>query len=73
MTDKPKPTAWLNWSLHVERPHCDGDSIDLASIDSDNDYSISRHIFSGEWDKLQDYEVECPHCLKEFQLEKVEY
>ena len=67
-----KPVATLDWSLEVECPACKKE-VDLVTVDAENGYSIARLIFGNEWDKLNDWEVTCPHCLHEFKIEKVEY
>lgn len=65
-------TARLEWSLYVDCPKCDK-SNDLADSEHDAEHSISLHIFSNSWDKLEGWEVTCQHCGHEFKLEKVEY
>jgi hypothetical protein len=65
-------TALLEWSLHVDCPKCD-ESNNLADSEHDTEHSISLHIFSNAWDKLEGGEVTCQHCGHEFALEKVEY
>jgi phage FluMu protein Com len=67
-----KPTANLDWSLHVDCPKCD-ESNNLASQKHDAENSIANHIFKNEWDKLECWEVTCEHCGHEFEIEKVEY
>lgn len=72
MSEELKPTANLDWSLTVDCPAC-GESNDLAAQEHDSEYSISRHIFSNEWDKLSGWEVTCEHCAHEFTIDGVEY
>lgn len=68
-----KPTAFLDWSLDTECPHC-GREVDLVKYDSDHgDSSIAKMIFTNRWDALADWEIECQHCQKEFKLDGVEY
>jgi hypothetical protein len=67
-----KPTALLNWGLHVDCPKC-GESNDLASSPHDTEHYIAGHIFSNTWDKLDDWEVTCEHCDHEFTIGRVEY
>lgn len=67
-----KPTAYLEWSLNVDCPHCDVD-IDLAGLEFDERYPIAKHIFTNNWDMLRDYKVECPHCKHEFEIKEVVY
>ncbi len=67
-----KPTALLNWSLHVDCPKC-GLSNDLASCLHDGEHDIARLIFTNAWDKLEGWEVTCDGCEHEFTIERVEY
>lgn len=67
-----KPTALLNWSLHVDCPKCSL-SNDLASCLHDVEHDIARHIFTNAWDKLEGWEVTCEGCGHEFEIERVEY
>lgn len=62
--------ARLDYSLHVDCPGCH-ESFDL--VDTDDHSEIANRIFNNAWDKLKGYEVVCPHCQHEFQIEKVEY
>lgn len=66
------PTARLDWSLHVDCPKCSL-SNDLSSALHDGEHSISRHIFTNAWDKLNGWEVTCEGCEHEFTIERVEY
>ena len=65
-------TALLDWGLHVDCPKCEL-SNNLASGLHDSEYSIARHIFSNDWDKLDGWEVTCEGCEHEFTIERVEY
>lgn len=67
-----KPTANLEWALHVDCPKC-GESNDLACGKHDTEHSIVHAIFTNAWDKLKGWEVTCEHCQHEFTLERVEY
>lgn len=67
-----RPTALLDWSLHVDCPKCAG-SNDLASCRHDVEHDIARRIFTNDWDKLAGWEVTCEHCEHEFLLGGVEY
>jgi len=67
-----KPTAWMEWSLHVDCPACEH-SNDLASGDHDSEHRIAHHIFHNTWDKLQGWEVTCEKCGHEFAIQGVEY
>ena len=67
-----KPTALLNWSLHVDCPKCSL-SNDLASSLHDGEQDIARLIFTNAWDKLEGWEVTCEGCEHEFTIERVEY
>ena len=67
-----KPTALLEWSLHVDCPKCE-EANDLASREHDGENSIAHHIFRNDWDKLAGWEVTCEHCEHEFMIERVEY
>jgi hypothetical protein len=67
-----RPTALLDWSLHVDCPKC-GLSNDLASGLHDAEHSIARHIFTNAWEKLGGWEVTCEGCEHEFTIERVEY
>ena len=67
-----KPTARLDWSLHVDCPKCGG-SNDLASCQHDVEHDIARYIFNNAWDKLDGWEVTCDGCGHEFEIERVEY
>jgi Zn finger protein HypA/HybF involved in hydrogenase expression len=67
-----KPIANLDWSLYVYCPKCEQDN-DLARARHDRENDIAKHIFSNDWDKLNDWEVTCEHCSHEFKIEKVEY
>lgn len=67
-----KPTALLNWSLHVDCPKCSL-SNDLASSLHDGEHDIARLIFTNVWDKLEGWEVTCEGCEHEFTIERVEY
>lgn len=72
LTEQKRPTANLDWSLHVDCPKC-GETNDLSSGEHDAEYSIARHIFNNDWDKLSGWEVKCQHCAHEFAIEKVEH
>jgi hypothetical protein len=67
-----RPTALLDWSLHVDCPKC-GESNDLARAQHDCEHDIARRIFTNDWDKLEGWEVTCEHCEHEFTIERVEY
>ena len=67
-----KPIANLDWSLHVDCPKCE-QSNDLADSQHDKEGNIARHIFTNQWDVLNDWEVTCGHCDHEFTIEKVEH
>jgi ribosomal protein S27E len=62
--------ALLSWSLWVDCPECDDETICLCD-GSDN--TIAKAIFNNNWDNLKGHEVECPYCGKTFAIEKVEY
>ncbi len=63
-------TAVLSWYLFVECPHC-GEQINL--VDHDEDYALSKLIFTNKWDEVEGEEIECPECAKSFQIDAVEY
>ena len=63
--------ARLSWSLWVDCPECDDETINLSDVDTDD--AIAKAIFNNKWDALIGYEVECPYCGKTFAIEKVEY
>lgn len=66
-------TAYLDWSLDIECPHCKED-VDLVKYESDSgDNSIAGLIFTNRWSELEGWDVECPHCHNDFKIEKVEY
>jgi len=66
-------TAFLDWSLDVECPHCK-EEVDLVKYESDSgDNDIALRIFGNRWDDLAGYDIECPHCHNDFQIDKVEY
>lgn len=67
-----KPTALLDWGLYVDCPKCSR-SNNLASSLHDGEYTIARHIFHNDWDKLRNWEVTCEGCEHEFKIERVEY
>ena len=67
-----RPTALLDWSLHVDCPKC-GLSNNLASCLHDTEFTIARHIFTDAWDKLEGWEVTCEGCEHEFLLGGIEY
>ena len=67
-----KPTAFINWSLNVDCPKCEHDN-DLADSIHDTEYSIAKHVFSNDWDKLDGWEVVCEKCNHEFNIDKVDY
>ena len=64
--------ALLDWSLHVDCPKCN-ESNDLARANHDTENDIAQAIFNNDWDKLNEWEVECEHCGHEFKIERVEY
>lgn len=66
-----KETAYLQYTVDIECPHCEM-VFDLVEH-NDDDGVISTPIFNNEWDDLKGLEVVCDHCSKEFILEKVEY
>ena len=70
--EEQKPTALLDWGLHVDCPKC-GLSNNLASVLHDAENTIARHIFTNEWDALEGWEVTCEGCKHEFLLGGVEY
>ena len=63
-------TAYLDWSLHVECPKCHEET-DISA--NDDDSVVTNAIFHNVWDNLKGYEVTCPHCKHEFELDNVEY
>lgn len=72
MTTK-NATAFLDWSLEVDCPHCD-ETVDLVELESDSgDYDIANRIFTSKWGELAGWDVKCPHCKHDFKLEKVHY
>jgi len=67
-----KPTALLDWSLHVDCPQCFLGN-NLANCLHDTENSIAGHIFTHAWDKLEGWEVKCEGCGHEFEIDRVEY
>lgn len=72
VSEARKPTALLDWGLHVDCPKCRL-SNDLASGLHDGEFNIARLIFSNAWDKLEGLEVTCEGCEHEFAIQGVEY
>ena len=70
--DAQRPTALLDWSLHVDCPKCGLDN-NLASCLHDAENVIARRIFTDAWDTLEGWEVTCEGCKHEFLLGGVEY
>jgi ribosomal protein S27E len=62
--------ANLSWSMDVECPKCDN-YFDL--VDNDDDGVVATAIFSNNWDALKEFEVTCPECGHEFEIDGVEY
>lgn len=71
-TEAKRPTAMLDWSLHVDCPKCSV-SNDLARWQHDQEHTIAGHIFTNAWDKLEGWEVTCEGCGHEFTIDRVEY
>ena len=66
-------TAFLDWSLDIECPHCK-EKVDLVQYDGDSgDNYIASRIFGDRWGTLAGYDIECPHCHNDFQIDRVEY
>lgn len=65
--------AFLDWSLDIDCPHC-GKEVDLVQYEADTgDYDIAKLVFTNRWDALEGWTVECPHCERDFNIDKVEY
>lgn len=64
--------AYLEWSLHVACPAC-SQSNDIARANHDTENMIARHIFTDQWQRLEQWEVTCEHCNHEFTIDKVVY
>ena len=68
-----KTIAFLDWSLDVDCPNCN-ETVDLVRLEADaGDNSISGRIFTNNWDALKGWDVECPHCKRDFKIDRVEY
>jgi len=67
-----RAVAQFDWSLYIECPHCKND-IDLCEYDREIGGDISRIVFSDEPEKLKGFEITCPECGKEFEIEGLEY
>jgi glutaredoxin len=66
-------TAFLEYSINVDCPHCEND-VDLLDVESNaGDNSISARVFTSEWDQLKGWPIECPHCHTDFELARLEY
>jgi hypothetical protein len=72
MTELHQPVAQLYWSLHVDCPKCD-ERNDISRQVHDSENTISLHIFTNAWDKLEGHEITCEHCGHEFELARVDY
>lgn len=65
-----KSRANLSWSLWIDCPECE-ESFDL--VDHDDESDIAMEIFNNKWDSLKGYEVMCPECEAEFEIEAIDY
>lgn len=65
-----KSKAKLIWSLLIECPWCKKE-FDLEEYDNEDE--IAKLIFGGKWDVLEGYEVMCPECAAEFEIETISY
>lgn len=66
-------TAFLEYSINVDCPHCEKE-VDLLDVESNaGDNSISAIVFTNEWDQLKGWPIECPHCHMDFELAGLEY
>jgi transcription initiation factor IIE alpha subunit len=66
-----KSVVTFRWSLDTTCPHC-GEDIDLSDNDAENEYYLSKKIFSNKWPDVEDEEVTCPLCGNDFLIESVE-
>lgn len=65
--------AYLGYSIDCDCPHC-GENVDVVKCESDaGDNSISSRVFTNNWDALEGWPIECPHCNTEFEIERLEY
>jgi len=62
--------AWLSFSVDAECPYCK-ERVDIARYDPDT--IVASAIFRNAWDDLKGYEIDCPSCMKQFVIGKVEY